>query len=69
MPNPIIRIHDIESGEVIDRPMTKEEFADHQASIAALENEKIATADSRALKIAGYEKLGLTADEIAAILG
>lgn len=29
MPNPMIRIHDIETGEVIDREMTDEEVESH----------------------------------------
>jgi hypothetical protein len=27
MPNPIIKIHDLETGEEIERPMTNAEFA------------------------------------------
>jgi hypothetical protein len=29
MPNPIIRIHDASTGEIIDRPMTDAELAEH----------------------------------------
>jgi hypothetical protein len=32
---PEIRIHDLETGEVIDRPMTSEEYAEWQAQEAA----------------------------------
>jgi hypothetical protein len=69
MPNPMVRVHDIESGETIDRPMTKEEFDDYKAGIKALEEEKAAASNSKALKVSAYEKLGLTAEEIAALLG
>jgi hypothetical protein len=31
---PTIRIHDLETGEIIDRPMTAQEYADWQAQEA-----------------------------------
>ena len=34
MPNPMIRIHNLETDEVIDREMTDAEFAEHQESSA-----------------------------------
>ena len=37
--NPMIRIHDLATGEVIDRPMTAAEKADYNALIAARELE------------------------------
>lgn len=44
MTNPMIRIHNTETDEIIDREMTDEEFADYQAdcaaSLAALEAAK-----------------------------
>lgn len=33
MANPEIRIHDLETDEVVDRPMTNDEFAAHKASL------------------------------------
>ena len=30
MPKPMIRVHDLETNEVIDREMTKEEFAQYE---------------------------------------
>ena len=35
MANPEIRIHDLETGEILDRPMTAKEYADWQAQEAA----------------------------------
>ena len=32
MPNPIVKIHNIETGEVIEREMTDLEFADWKAA-------------------------------------
>ena len=69
MPNPTIRIHNSQTGEVIDRLMTKEEYADYQAESAALEADKNAQASAKATKVAAYEKLGLTASEIESIVG
>jgi hypothetical protein len=34
MANPEIRIHDLETGEIIDRPMTAKEYSDWQAQEA-----------------------------------
>jgi hypothetical protein len=34
MANPEIRIHDLETGEIIDRPMTDAEYAEWQAQEA-----------------------------------
>lgn len=58
---------DIETGENIVRDMTSEEIAQHQADLAefaALEAERIAKETARESALA---KLGLTAEEIAAI--
>jgi len=37
MANPKIRIHNLETGEIVDREMTDEEFAAHKASLAESE--------------------------------
>ena len=34
MPNPIVRIHDISTDEIIDREMTDEEFAVYEQAAA-----------------------------------
>lgn len=69
MPNPMIRIYDMETRETVDRPMTKEEYSDYQDGIKALEQEKAASSNAKAVKASAYDKLGLTAEEIAALLG
>lgn len=66
---PTVRIHDIETNQVIDREMTDEEFVQYQAEELAAANEKAEIAAARALKVSAYEKLGLTTDEIAALIG
>ncbi len=69
MTNPIIRIHDLESNEVIDREMTDAEFKKYKAEQAA-EAEKIAEAEAKeATKQAIADRLGLTADELQILLG
>ena len=56
----------------VDRDMTVEEIEIYNASIkAAQQEEKVKAdelADRQALKIATLAKLGLTADEVAALL-
>ena len=68
MTKPTVRIHNSETGEVIDREMTDAEFKAHQddrAAIAAAESEAQAKADAKAALLV---KLGITADEAALLL-
>ena len=57
----------------IDRPMTKEEEAAHLAwaEIAQTEAEAVkqAAEAKEAIRVAALAKLGLTADEVAALFG
>lgn len=69
MTKPIIRIHNIETNEVIDREMNDAEFKAYeldQAAIAAGKIEAKAKADAKAELLA---KLGITAEEAALLLG
>jgi len=69
MPKPMIRIHDAETNEVIDREMNDAEFAAFQADQAeqaAVIAEEKAKADAKAELLA---KLGITADEAKLLLG
>jgi hypothetical protein len=69
MPNPMIRIHDIETNEVIDRQMTDEEFTTFKAEKAAKEAES-AEAEAKGLaKAALLDRLGITAEEASLLLG
>jgi hypothetical protein len=68
MPNPTIRIHDIETGEIIDREMTDAEAAEHaksEAKFLADEQDKVAKAEAKAALL---ERLGITEDEAALLL-
>jgi hypothetical protein len=70
MTKPMIRIHNIDNDEIIDREMTDTEFKAYQAEQAkdlALAN---AQAKAEADKIAAQAKLealGLTADDLKAL--
>jgi len=69
MSKPIIRIHNTETNEVIDREMTAAEFKQYEANQA--EN-AIAKAEAKAketAKAALLTKLGITADEAKLLLG
>jgi len=69
MNNPIIRIHNTEINEIIDREMTNAEFAKYEADQAKAET-KAAEAEAKATqKAALLTKLGITADEAALLLG
>ena len=69
MSRPMIRIHNQETNEVIDREMTVAEFkilqAEQEAHLA-----KEAEAEAKATaKQAILDRIGLTADELQTILG
>ena len=68
MTKPMIRIHDVQTGEIIDREMTDDEFAVYQAEAIAYED-LIATIEAKATeKAALLERLGITAEEAALLL-
>ena len=68
MTRPIVRIHNSETNEVIDREMTAAEFAQYNADQTANE---IALAEAKVqatAKAALLSKLGITAEEAAILL-
>jgi hypothetical protein len=70
MPNPIIRVHNVETNEIVNREMTAAELAEFNAqkeldTQKEIERETRATARTSAL--AKLAALGLNADEIAAL--
>jgi hypothetical protein len=68
MTKPMIRIHNTETDEIIDREMTDDEFANYQATLAA-DAARIADEQIKAdAKTALLERLGITADEAALLL-
>ena len=71
MSRPLIRIVDGPTGDYVERPMNDDEFASHQATVdeAAIKAQAIADrAAAVASARAKLAKLGLTDDEIAALL-
>ena len=65
----MIRIHNIETDEIIDREMTTAEFKIHEADIKAKEAFEAAIAQNAADKQALLDRLGITADEAKLLLG
>lgn len=62
-----IEIYNHATGEQITRDMTADELAAHEASLAENKARLKADADKAKLKEATLAKLGLTADEVAAL--
>jgi hypothetical protein len=69
MTKPMVRIHNTETDEVIDRQMNDDEFAEYQADKAARAVADKAKAKAEAEKAALLVRLGLTEDELKTILG
>lgn len=69
MANPTIRIHNIETNEVIDRPMTDEEFDEFKANKAKQLAKEVEAETKTAERQAILDRLGLTADEAKLLLG
>jgi len=65
----MIRIHNVETGEIIDREMTAPEVKAYQASASALKALEDAIALKATTKVALLERLGITAEEAQAIFG
>lgn len=66
---PMIRIHNTETDEVVDREMNDAEFAQYEAEKTA-ELARQAEAKAKAIaKAAILDRIGLTADELKMILG
>jgi len=73
MTNPMIRIHNIELDEIIDREMTDEEYTEFLNPSYLKDPKYIKQQAEQAAKDAAkqavLDKLGLSADEVAALLG
>jgi hypothetical protein len=69
MANPTIRIHDLETNEVIDREMTDAEFAIYQEEQAAAQLESQAQGAKAHERAALLERLGITEEEARLLLG
>jgi hypothetical protein len=69
MTNPTIKIHNATTGEIIEREMNADEFAEYEL----IQNEaaqQVAEAEAKeAARQALLDKLGITADEAKLLLG
>lgn len=68
MTRPMIRIHNVESNEIIDREMNDAEFAQYQKDSVNFEAEKLARQEAAVKRQALLDKLGITADEAKLLL-
>lgn len=66
---PMVRIHDLATDEVTDREMNDAEYEQHLADVAADQAAKTDEAAKAAAKQAVLDKLGLSAEEVSALLG
>ena len=66
---PMVRIHNTETNEVIDREMNDDEFAEYEADKAAQALAKAEAEAKATARTAILDRLGLTAEEAALILG
>jgi hypothetical protein len=69
MTKPMIRIHNTETNEVVDREMNEAEFAEHKAKLAIQSANDAALAARATEKASLLAKLGLTEDEARLLLG
>jgi hypothetical protein len=69
MTNPTIKIHNVETDEVIEREMTANEIEQLAADTQERQAELQAIAAKAAEKAALLDKLGITAEEAQLLLG
>lgn len=69
MSKPMIRIHNIETDEIIDREMTDAEFAQHQKDLANMAAEEAEEQAKATAKAAIATRLGLSSEELLTLLG
>ena len=68
MTTPIIKIHNAETGEVVEREMNAEELAQLAIDEASFQAQKEAEATKAAEKVALLARLGITAEEATFLL-
>jgi hypothetical protein len=69
MAKPIVKIHNAETGEIQDREMTDAEFTQYKVEQEIVANQKAEEKAKEIAKAALFERLGITADEAALLLG
>jgi hypothetical protein len=68
MTNPLIRIHDLSSDELVDREMTSQELAFYKKDQEAIIAEEQAIKDKADARLALLTKLGISEDEAKLLL-
>ena len=68
MSKPTIQIHNIETGEIIERDMNAEELAKYNESIEAADNMQAEAETKATAKAALLDRLGITAEEATLLL-
>lgn len=66
---PMVREHNVETDEVIDREMTDAEFEAYEEARAIAEATKVEAEAKESAKAALLERLGITEDEAKLLLG
>lgn len=66
---PLIKIHNVETGEEIEREMNAEELAQYEEDLALSKKQKALEAQNHSKREALLEKLGITEDEARLLLG
>ena len=69
MTKPIMKIHNVTTGEVSEREMTDQEIAQMESDAVASQLQMEAEAAKVAEKAALLDKLGITAEEAQLLLG
>lgn len=68
MTKPIVKFHDLDTDEIIEREMTDKEYADYQANQAAIADEAATKLAKETEKSALLARLGITEDEAKLLL-
>jgi hypothetical protein len=66
---PMIKIHNVETDEVIEREMNDAEFAQYQIDVETFNAQKAEEEAKAAEKQALLDRLGISADEAKLLLG
>ncbi len=69
MTKPMVRIHNTETDEVIDREMTAAELKVYEAEKKIIAGYQVEAEAKETAKAAILDRIGLTADELKTILG
>ena len=69
MSRPLIRVHNIETDEIIDREMNDDEFAEYEKAQKLFNEEAILAAAAKQAKCDLLERLGITEEEAKLLLG